>query len=87
MNIQWLTKSKSCTDTKHSDTDVVNHDKNYLDGSKFDSQGISDRGGDETGEGDGSIAGVEDEQVHRARTRVGGYEAKIQHFLRGEGSV
>ena len=51
--------------------------KSDLDGSKLDSQGIGDRCGHETGEGDRSRAGVEDEQFHCARARVGGDEAKI----------
>ena len=77
MNIQWLTKNRPFQILyRHSDTDV-NDDKNHLDGSKFNSQGIGDRGSDQTGEGDWSIAGVEDEQLHGARTGVGGDEAEI----------
>ena len=52
-------------------------DENHLDGSKFNSKSIGDWGRDQTGEGDWPSAGVKDEEVHRARTGVGGDEAEI----------
>ena len=52
-------------------------DNNYLDGRKFNSKSIGHWGRHQAVEGDGTGAGVEDEQLHGARTRVRGDEAEV----------
>ena len=55
---------------------------NNLDGGELDVEALGDWSGDNTGDGDGFVARVEDQQLHGLWTAVRRNQAKVNHLLR-----